>query len=169
MEYNNMLLIETMEDLYEYLETLGTTRIKEAAQDILHSAKTGSHNTTRIGGFSQTMSNYSGKGAIHILCDVMGRVQATQIMKVAHGIKLAINPSGGYFPIPENAKIELIPVFKYTEKDIKITKFDGGKHYYATIGGLEVVDQWGDKKWNTYAYAEQIAKKYLVNLNKQIR
>jgi hypothetical protein len=169
MEYLNMLLIENMEDLYEYFETLATTRVKEAAQDILETAKTGSHNRTRIGAFAQTMQNHTGQGAIHVLCEVAGRVQATQIMKVAQGIKLAVNPSGGYFTIPENAKIEQIPMFKYTEKDINITKFDGGKHYYATIGGLEVVDEWGDKKWNTYAYAEQIAKKYLKNLNKQIK
>lgn len=169
MEYTNMILIETMEDLYEYFETISTTRIKEAAQDILETAKTGGHNTTRVGGFAQDMARHSGQGAIHLLCDLVGRAQASQIMKVAQGMKIAFNPSGGYFPIPENAKIEIIPICKYTEKDIKITKFDGGKHYYATIGGIEVVDQWGDKKWNTHDFAERTAKKYLETLNKQIK
>jgi len=168
LEYTNMILIETMEDLYEYFETIATTRVKEAAQDILETAKTGGHNTTRVGGFAQDMSRHTNQGAIHVLCDLVGRAQASQIMKVAQGIKIAVNPSGGYFPIPEDSVVEIIPVCKYTEKDIKITKFDGGKHYYATIGGIEVIDQWGDKKWNTFSYAETIAKKYLKTLNDQI-
>jgi len=169
MEYTNMILIETMEDLYEYFETIATTRVKDAAQDILETAKTGGHNRTRIGGFAQTMANHTNQGAIMVLCDLVGKVQASQIMKVAQGIKLAINPGGGYFPIPENAKVKKIAVCKYTEKDINITKFDGGKHYYATIGGAEVIDEWGDKKWNTYEFAEKTSKKYLEILNKQIR
>lgn len=167
LEYTNMVLIETMDDLYEYFETISAERVKEAAKDILETAKTGNHNKTRLGGFTKLMSEHTDQGEIYTLCDIVGRVQATQIMKVAQGIKLAINLSGGYFPIPEDAEIQIMPTHKYTEKDIKITKFDGGKHYYATIGGVEVVDEWGDKKWNTYNYAEIIAKKYLDDLNKK--
>jgi hypothetical protein len=49
----------------------------------------------------------------------------------------------------------------YTEKDINITKWPGGKHYYARIGNMQVMDENGDTKWNTYERAFEVAKKYL--------
>lgn len=45
----------------------------------------------------------------------------------------------------------------FTENDIRIRQFNGGTHYYAYVGNVEVRD--GDtKKWNTYDEAYQRAK-----------
>lgn len=53
---------------------------------------------------------------------------------------------------------------QYTEKDIRIIKYENGKHYYAKIGMIEVVDDDGSRKWNTYKYAYDIAIDYLKKL-----
>ena len=50
---------------------------------------------------------------------------------------------------------------EFSEKDIRITKFPYGRHYYAYIGMTEVKD--GDEiKWNTYEEAYKRAKAYIT-------
>lgn len=53
------------------------------------------------------------------------------------------------------------PVFPcYKKEDIRIDKFDGGTHYYAHIGDLEIRD--GERmKWDTYEEAYQKALELL--------
>lgn len=55
---------------------------------------------------------------------------------------------------------------EYTAKDIKVTRWPGGKHYYAKIGGVEVEIN-GKTKWNTAKMAETEAKKFLRNLKRK--
>jgi hypothetical protein len=53
-------------------------------------------------------------------------------------------------------------VFPVTsEKDIKISKWPNGTHYYAKIGNQDVVDDKGNVKWNTVEQAKKEAVKYL--------
>ena len=86
---------------------------------------------------------------------------------VLGGKTLAVNNVGGYFSIPDDGIVEMVTDVVYTEKDIKVTKFDGGKHYYATVGGHEVYDTDGDRKWNTELYAYGEAVKFIKILNKR--
>ena len=53
---------------------------------------------------------------------------------------------------------------EYTEENIKITKWDGGTHYYAKIGNMDVVDEDGNQKWDTYDEAYQMALEELKTL-----
>jgi len=52
----------------------------------------------------------------------------------------------------------------YTKADIKIKKWDGGTHYYAKIGKMDVIDKEGNQKWNTRWEAQQAAEEELNNL-----
>jgi len=51
----------------------------------------------------------------------------------------------------------------YSESDINIIKWNGGSHYYATIGKLTVEIN-GKQKWNTHNAALINAKQYLTEL-----
>lgn len=53
----------------------------------------------------------------------------------------------------------------YSETEIKVSKFQGGKHWYAKVGDFEVKDDSGDNKWNTEKYAYLIAKKFMNKIN----
>ena len=45
---------------------------------------------------------------------------------------------------------------KFTEADIRIKQFDGGKHYYAYFGDMQLRD--GDNlKWDSYGQAHDVA------------
>ena len=53
---------------------------------------------------------------------------------------------------------------KYFETDIKIMQWQGGKHWYAKIGSIDVVDEFGNQKWSSYSTAKEVAQKYLNDL-----
>lgn len=45
--------------------------------------------------------------------------------------------------------------------DVRYLTWDGGKHVYAKIGKLDVVDERGKQKWDTREEAEAAAKSYI--------
>lgn len=87
--------------------------------------------------------------------------QQAQAIKETGGIY--INPVGGYhckeshptnYPYCHSEKL-VWP--KLTKRDIRVSKFEGGQHYYAKVGTVEVRDDNGIK-WNSYeeAYAKAL-------------
>lgn len=64
----------------------------------------------------------------------------------------------------ENKEILAWPLKDYTENDISVTKWPGGKHYYAKIRNIEVVDEENDIKWSSAEEAERQAKIFLKRL-----
>lgn len=54
------------------------------------------------------------------------------------------------------------PEEKYTKWDIKISQWVNGKHWYAKVGNVDVHDNGGNMKWDTYDEAEKWAKAYIA-------
>ena len=50
---------------------------------------------------------------------------------------------------------------KPTMQDVRFIVWDGGVHYYAKIGKLDIVDKDGNQKWNTRREAEDAAQWYI--------
>lgn len=50
---------------------------------------------------------------------------------------------------------------KPTLQDVRFIVWDGGKHFYAKIGKLDVVDANGNQKWDTRQEAEKAAEWYI--------
>ena len=63
------------------------------------------------------------------------------------------------------AKIEADPededVRRPTLDDVKYSTWYGGKHYYAKIGKIDIVDRDNNQKWNTLNEAKEAAKWYI--------
>lgn len=53
------------------------------------------------------------------------------------------------------------PHDKYTLNDVRLIQWDGGKHWYAKLGSIDIVDSEGNQKWNTKAEVEYAVIKYL--------
>lgn len=52
----------------------------------------------------------------------------------------------------------------YTDEDIKLSKWPGGKHWYAKVGTMDVeVD--GQVKWNTQKRAKEMANRFIEELD----
>lgn len=88
--------------------------------------------------------------------------------------EIYINKNGG-FTIPTEYMYILDSIEKedlvfpnkiYTEKDIKITRWPKGIHYYAKIEGVDVKDEYGDLKWSSHEIAFNKAKEFLLKMNK---
>lgn len=57
---------------------------------------------------------------------------------------------------------------KTMEERIKLFKWPDGNHWYATIDGMDVVDERQNQKWNTPEKAMTESKKFIIRwLNKQ--
>lgn len=50
---------------------------------------------------------------------------------------------------------------KPTMKDVKFLMWGGGKHWYAKIGRIDIVDEFGNQKWDTKEEAELAALHYI--------
>lgn len=50
-----------------------------------------------------------------------------------------------------------------TKEDIKVIKWPGGKHWYAKIKNIDVVDEKGNQKWDSYNDAVVAAHNYLYH------
>ena len=108
------------------------------------------------------------------MTELAGSISERQIKYMTEGDEIWINSVGGW-----NCGLQDIEATVYMKnliypnckkKDIKITKFggyEGGKHYYAKIGEIEVCQYVnGEKiiKWNTYDEAYEQAMKYCEEL-----
>ncbi len=109
-------------------------------------------------------------GVIGLLGDFENRILKDQIEMINEHGAIYINHNGGYFPHNDKVKITDVVmreeyVFpKHSKEDIEILKFRGGKHYYAKIGGTDVVWR-GKQKWNTHDAAESAALNFLEKKN----
>jgi hypothetical protein len=66
-----------------------------------------------------------------------------------------------FFIFPEDKK-------KLTSKDISVTKWPEGKHWYAKVGSHCVINDIGESKWNSYNQAQIEAEKFLDKINMEV-
>jgi hypothetical protein len=84
------------------------------------------------------------------------------------GMTMAVSPNGAFRPVDETfdilAEVESeVLVFPVTsESDIKVTQWEGGLHFYATVGNMTVYDDKGNMKWNTEEEAKRWAMRALA-------
>lgn len=55
-------------------------------------------------------------------------------------------------------------IFPSGDYSVRIIKWPNGSHYYAKVGTFDVVDEFGNQKWNTMSLAEEEANKFKVKL-----
>lgn len=184
IEYPFMLRCENMETLQEHDSIYMRATINSGIEDYFKSkfyTKNGkifpddSHQSTEYGSAIDFLAKHTNYGdtAFEICLKFENQIYDGKVktLKKYGGIYLRTN--GSYMPISEGYKtIETIenekityPQNKYTEKDIRIKRWDGGKHYYAKIKDIDVVNEYGEQKWNTVEYAELWAKRFLKKLS----
>jgi len=105
---------------------------------------------------------------IYELCNFSSKVSKGQIKNIEKFGTIYIQKVGSYFMKSDDIIEYDEPVFN--EKcifpdnyEIKISKWPGGKHWYAKIGNIDVVVN-GNQKWNTYELAEKNAKEFLKTI-----
>lgn len=69
-----------------------------------------------------------------------------------------------YFEIVEtyySDKLEYPDFKKPTLDDVRFIQWDGGEHWYAKVNKEDIVDKFGNQKWNSKVEAEKAAKWYI--------
>jgi len=171
MKYSNHYFIDSLDEYINYMIVLNNkflvseSEIKNLKTFIEHGH---SYLTGLSGIFSGMIDNIEDRDPM--LCHLkflQANVLSNQIKLLINGEKLVINENGGYFSIKSNQeyKISKINNFSFTENDIKTHKWYGGNHYYAKIGNIDVVDDYGNVKWNSEKQAYEMAFKYITQLN----
>ena len=106
--------------------------------------------------------------------DLIKCIQAGSMLKVmeSSGHTLLVNNKGGFKIKREDVKPKAsvwrseLQFPHYYTSDIRIKRFDDGKHYYAYIGDTQVKD--GDVlKWDTYDEAYDHAKQFAADWRRQ--
>lgn len=176
MTYNNYKFISTIEDFAEYHEIDFGNKMALIRQHIQDRIIARGPNGDKYVGHAtvplvESFEFYASVKGIHPDKEVQHihlAVIQNQLEDLTAGKMLAINDKGGYMSIKPDDDFEVIEFvegFKYSKSDIKIKRFLRGNHYYAKIGDIDVIDEYGNGKWNTVERAEEVANKFLLKLN----
>lgn len=57
---------------------------------------------------------------------------------------------------------ELVYPYKLDYNQVRYIQWPNGRHWYAKIGSIDIVDKWGYQKWNDKYYAMEVAKKFCM-------
>lgn len=74
-----------------------------------------------------------------------------------------------YAPLKEEPKYQdeqwldeiMYPVSEFDPERVRYIQWEGGKHWYAKVDQYDVVDQYGNQKWDTKEEAEKAVRRYL--------
>jgi len=171
IQHGWMFKATTAEDIVEFHERIGSNNMALGFNDVLRADLDKKHLKTEEGSAIKQLSNIKDTDLITTTMMLDEQIFNSKIkMMVKYGC-IYIRPSGSYMA-PVKGVEELDTITKneliypeYTEANIRINQFQGGQHYYAKIGNLDVVDEDGNQKWNTFKEAKRQALLFLEKEN----
>lgn len=96
---------------------------------------------------------------------ILSKIQAQRILDGPQ-IKYMNAVGGGCNELTDilhEVEADNFPAWKWTIKDVKISKFDGGTHWYATLPDGISIEWQGDNKWPTPERAREASMAYLMS------
>ena len=159
-----MLVIENVNQLLDYLEKARPCQIEKMFTDEIH--RNGKHFTDSRAYVADLRARSKGISWVQGLVELMDDVNTGMFRTLSKGFILYIRSIGSYSAdTPENSSYEILEE-QCSDKLIwpksgvvSIKKFPQGRHWYATVDGIEVVVD-GIRKWNTYSGAQAAVSKF---------
>lgn len=168
------LKITNVDELFDYYEKTMATRNSRVLENYIYGKEWNPNSVEHAPHYKEAPITQDiviyGANNNHNILQAITEFQAMVISNQLKGLRengaIYINKLGGYHSSDTTDK-EFSEIHKsklvfpeYDRKDIRISRFPYGNHYYAHVGNVEVKD--GDKiKWNTYEEAYRQAEKYL--------
>lgn len=158
------LRIQTIQQLFDYHEKTNN-RWSRAFENFLRSNQEKTHMTDYLSEAIEMMASNLGQSFVETSEKLRMQIFTTQTEKIDKYGYININSLGGYnwidFPIKQYLyREELIWPF-FDNSDIRIKQWTNGSHWYAYIGDLEIKDELGNIKWDTYQEAMNVARIYV--------
>jgi hypothetical protein len=171
LKYSWMLECNDVQTLLDHNDKYMHTEIEKGVKDWFSSngGKT-DHLTTNWSSviYSTMLSN--GKNFINTSCELENKIINNKINAVNEYGTIYLRENGSYMLHTSHYEVisfiekDYLLYPEYSEKDIKISQWINGTHWYAKIGKMDVVSEDGTAKWNTYEEAYKEALKYFNKL-----
>ena len=169
---NWMLSVSSLKDLIEYERFITTYRLSHEFRNLLKSVDS-THNeqisSNEIVGSVHFLSKINQSSLLDTFVSLLVDAITSRFAALMEYGHIYINRRGGFVPKVDFLEEVGKPVYArwfpqdYSEDDIEILKWDGGRHYYAKIKDLDVV--WRRRqKWNSPEEAKEAAEKFLKEL-----
>jgi len=171
LTHNWMLYCDSVEHLIEHTELYMNPEIALGINDYMQRSEL--HPITNWRKAVETLSRVSEKPAYEISTILENKVYQGKVKTLFNYKAILLRENGSYMAVTNSIQINeekickemIYPFNSYSKEDIKITKWPGGRHFYAKIGKLDVVDKEGNVKWWSEEDAQENALKYLEKLN----
>ena len=158
------LKISTIEEMCDYLNVEWDRR-KQACLEDKERVKKKFHSSNYLTGACDVISTVKYISFNEALDGLQKQLYKNWYQFLLEGKTIFVNGVGGY-----NLSQEIKRAYQkegydfpcFSEKDIRITQWPNGIHFYAYIGDLEIKDELGNIKWNTRTEAEEQARKYVT-------
>lgn len=162
IKHDFALLCEDYETLADHTMKFFHGEIKKGISDLIHQKETGQHLSSHWAHALQVKFTVEGGNVLEISQDLEKDILQTKMEMIDRHGAIVLRENCSYAPLVDTDVIidqiesEDILYPGKDESSIRIFQWDGGKHWYAKIGGMDVSDK-GKAKWNTYNAAKQAA------------
>ena len=174
IDYDWMLVIENFSDLFNFENRVFDSKIMPAVENLIDSFYNTSHINTELGVLINVELLCFPDYSLYTVIDkIYKSFLETKNYYLKKYRKVYINKMGGILYPSDN--IEVIDeccvendnlIFpEYTEKDIRIKKWENGVHHYAYVGDFQVISSSGISKWKEGGDALDAAKSFLEKVN----
>jgi len=160
-----MLECSDVKTLIEHSEKYVTSAIEESVKEFFYNDNT----ENKIAQYVKQERKTTNNGALNIYGVLNFKLFDSKIKALNKYGKIFLRENGSY-TIPHDTHETLNYIEQdsilypfYTEKDINIMKYRGGKHYYVKIGFFDVVVD-NEQKWNSFDVAKEKALEFLKTL-----
>lgn len=163
---------QSVEQINEHWDKYASSVIREGSRRIVHNIFNGvtEHSTNQFQMAVEAIKPI-GKGLIADMGRIEQEAYQCRIKGFLNGRTIYLSPSlsvlcldDRFFHIINTIEKDQL-TFPDEEKpsleDVKYIVWEGGKHWYAKIGKIDVVDTKGNQKWNTKPEAEKAAKEFI--------
>lgn len=110
---------------------------------------------------------FTGNSWLETACSLEERTYKDRIKKFTEGKPIFFTDGLPYAPLKdwpeydkEVWKEELEFPYEYNFEDVRFIQWQGGRHWYAKLGNIDIVSKYGEQKWNDKYYAIEVAKKW---------
>lgn len=166
-----LLEADSLRVINEHFKKYVGTEIKQGMKEIISriNGKVG-HYTNRFASTVDTIMQFGEKPYLVVATELENEMLQTRIKGYLNDRKQYLSDSLSVIImsphleiIDEEYKDEM--VYPHEAKpllnDVKYMTWYGGKHWYAKIGKIDIVDRDNNQKWNTRKEAEEAAKWYI--------
>lgn len=166
------LLADSIQVITEHYKKYCAVEIKEGMKQLLTNRH--SHLTHKFAFTIERTAEATGKSVLEtavllenkILMDRISNFQKEVKQYLSHGLIVRTADETEIIETRFSDTLVFPDELTPTLKDVRYINWPGGVHYYAKCGSFDVVDQYGNQKWNSLEAAQNAAEWYVANFEK---